>query len=123
MVIPFEFDIWSSLLAFGVLQGIFITIILYSYGSRTSVHALAGIILILVLSLLNYLLISSNLYSQFPYLIHVATPLWFLVGPLYFLYINSVAGSDIKIDIKKWYHLIPFILAVIFMTARMNGMR
>ena len=108
-----QFDFWSALLAFGVFQGLFLVGILLSYRDNRSAKYLAILLGVLVLNLANYLLLSTQLFREFPHLAHLATPLLFLQGPVYMAYIFSLTG-------KKWkgafyWHGLPFLLGIVLM--------
>lgn len=90
-------------------------IILYSYGRSLSIHLLASLLVILVTGLLDYLLISSNLYTRLPHLVYISIPLFFLVGPCYYAFVATVIKPSFELRTKMWYHLAPLVMAVLFM--------
>jgi len=114
-LVSIKFDFWSGLLTFGVFQGLFLTVVLVSYNKNKSTYFLISLVLIIVLNLLNYLLLNSNLFLKFPELIHLATPLLFLIGPIYYWYINLIVKDDFRIEWKFLWHFIPFFIAILFL--------
>ncbi len=110
-LVRINFDVWSVLLAFGVFQGIFLMIILLSYRRNATVYLLSALLFVIVLNLLNYLWLSSFLFLEFPHLVHIAIPLLFLQGPIYYWYIKSLSGQFSGKRII--WHFVPFALAII----------
>ncbi len=110
-----KFDLWSSLLAFGVFQGLLLALVLLSFKRSISVYFLVGMVLILVLNLFNYLLLSTNLFLEIPHLVYIFTPLMYLIGPIYYWYIKSILVSEYQLTIKSLVHLLPFVVGILFL--------
>jgi len=55
-------------------------------------------------------------YNLFPHVFYVGAPFIFLVGPSLYLYIKSIAFSDFQLEKKDIFHIIPFVLAVLYFT-------
>lgn len=114
-LVNIKFDFWSALLAFGIFQGLFLTVVLVSYNKNKSIYFLISLLLIIVLNLLNYVLLDSNLFLKFPQLIHLATPLLFLIGPIYYWYIKLIINDNFRIEWNFLWHFIPFLIAILFL--------
>ncbi len=108
-----KFDLWSSLLAFGVFQGLLLILVLLSIKRSSSVYFLVGMVLILVLNLFNYLLLSTNLFLELPHLVYLFTPLMYLIGPIYYWYIKSILQSEYRLTLKSLVHLVPFLISIL----------
>lgn len=111
-IFDISFGLWSALLAFGFFQGLFLAIVLLvGFKRNTSSALLTALLLILVCNLFNYLIIDSGLYHEVPHLVYVATPLLFLIGPFYYLYVKSILDVSIKIQVRHLKHFVFFIMA------------
>lgn len=110
------FDLWTALLIFGFLQGLFLGMILMLGKTRKkSRYFLIGLILIVSLNLLNYVVIHSNLYTKIPHLVNLSLPLLFLLGPLFYFYLKSVLSSHLVLKLSDILHLVPLLLAIVFL--------
>jgi len=67
----FTLDLWSILLLFGALQGLFfaVTLLLHQKGNKTSNRLLAFLLFIFSLHLAEYVMVASGLYQQAPHFI------------------------------------------------------
>ncbi|MGW9686266.1 helix-turn-helix domain-containing protein [Flagellimonas sp. 2504JD1-5] len=110
------FDLWSALLIFGLLQGIFFCVaLMVGFSGRKSKYFLVSLVMVISLNLLNYLIINTNLYTTLPHLAHISLPLLFLIGPLFLYYIKSSLTDQLKLSATDLLHSIPFLVAVVFM--------
>ncbi|WP_299530497.1 AraC family transcriptional regulator [Ulvibacterium sp.] len=110
------FDAWSALLLFGLLQGLFLSILLATgVSKKKSKYFLVSLIVILSLNLLNYLVINSTLYTMIPHFTHLSLPFLFLIGPLFLYYIKSILSARFILKLSDLLHTLPFLLAVIYM--------
>lgn len=51
---------------------------------------------------------------EFPHLTHVFTPFLYLIGPIYYWYVKSIATPDFSISARDYsLHTIPFLLAIL----------
>ena len=111
-----SFDAWSALLIFGLLQGLFFSVVLLmGFTRRKSNYFLVSLILIVSLNLLNYLVINSNLYTIIPHAAHLSLPLLFLIGPLFLYYIKSILNDRFTLKLSDLLHTLPFLMAIVFM--------
>jgi AraC-like DNA-binding protein len=110
------FDAWSVLLLFGLLQGFFLSIVLMTgVSKKKSKYFLISLIAILLLNLLNYLAINSNLYAKIPHFTYLSLPFLFLIGPLFLYYIKSILSVRFTLKLSDFLHALPFLLAVVYM--------
>lgn len=110
------FNIWSVLLLFGFLQGLFLSIVLVTgVSKKKSKYFLISLIVILSLNLLNYLAINSTLYIKIPHFTHLSLPFLFLIGPLFLYYIKSILSTRLTLKRSDLLHTLPFLLAVVYM--------
>ena len=102
-------NLWSILLLFGVLQGIFFaaTLLFYQKGNKISNRLLAFLLFIFSLHLAEYVMVASGLYRQAPHFIGATLPVVFLIGPIYYLYASSLLQEDFHIDLKRVLHFVP----------------
>ncbi|MDY8137351.1 helix-turn-helix transcriptional regulator [Aquimarina sp. 2201CG5-10] len=92
-----------------ILIGCFMMlIILKSTSLKQSRYFLAFTILGLIQHLVTYLLFTTQLIKQWPHLFGVGYPLFFLVGPLFFMFIKSYADSTFRLKLVDVVHLLPF---------------
>ncbi len=111
-----EFDIWSFLLIIGLGQGIFLCLALYSKKPLpVSLKILGVLLIILTANLAEFLLLSSRYYVMVPHLSRVTPPFLFLIGPLFYLFIKTQLEGEFKFSVKMLFHLIPFILALVYL--------
>lgn len=110
-------NLWSILLLFGALQGIFfaVTLLLHQKGNKASNRLLAFLLFTFSLHLAEYVMVASGLYQQAPHLIGVTLPVVFLIGPLYYLYAVSLLQENFYIDLKRALHFIPAILCYLLL--------
>jgi AraC-like DNA-binding protein len=105
-----KIESWSFVLLTGILLGLLAIPFLLKFKKLTG-YFLTSLIVIMVLNLGNYFLVSTEAYQWFPQLISVFQPLLFLIGPIYYFYIQSVFDPSFKISVKHWPHFILFFLA------------
>ncbi|MEX0361185.1 MAG: hypothetical protein AB3N10_09385, partial [Allomuricauda sp.] len=111
-----RFDIWSVLLLFGILQGLFLGILLLMGSTtRKSKYYLIALVAVVTANLLNYVIIHSSLYLNVPHLVNVSLPLLFLLGPLFLFYVKSVLTEKLGFKVTDLLHGLPFLLALLFM--------
>ncbi len=113
--IKITLDIWSVLLLFSGLLGLFLTIIFVTQrrGNKLANILLSILQIIIVLFISEYLFFNTGLYKSLHVPIFLFTPLIFLIGPVYYLYSSVLIGKKRKLVLKDSFHLIPFILCLI----------
>lgn len=113
--IKITLDIWSVLLLFSGLLGLFLTIIFVTQrrGNKLANILLSTLQIIIVLLISEYLFFNTGLYKSLHVPVFLFTPLIFLIGPVYYLYSSVLIGKKRKLVLKDSFHLIPFILCLI----------
>lgn len=108
--------IWNVVILAAMLQGVLLTLflLLNKKGNRKANIFLALLVLLYAIDIGLETLYASPQIFDFPHLIGLNDPLFFLYGPLLYLYAYFLssprAGSD-----KKWLlHFLPFLIIVIF---------
>ena len=106
-------DIFSIIFLLGALQGIFLSILLFTRyrNSRANVY-LAWLILSYSVFLIEQLL--SEISKEHPHLMMILMGLPFLFGPLHLMYVSVLTDSRIKFAKPHWLHFLPFILFKIY---------
>ena len=101
---------WTSLVAYSMVQGYLLSIIFpgYRFGSAQAKRILSFISVICAFLLTEELLELTIGYDRLPHMIYLASPLWYLLGPLIYFYIRLyVTGTPVSW--KDWWHAIPAI--------------
>ena len=108
--IKITLDIWSVLLLFSGLLGLFLTIIFITQrrGNKLANILLSTLQIIIVLLISEYLFFNTGLYSSLHIPIFLFAPLIFLLGPVYYLYSLVLIGKKQRLQLKDSLHLIPF---------------
>jgi len=78
-------------------------------GSKKANVLLVAIIVTYGFSALTSLLMYSGLYSKFPTIVLCFYPLVFVVGPIYYFYIQYLLQNDFKFKFQYVLHFIPLI--------------
>ncbi len=109
-------DIFSIIFMLGALQGIFLSIVLFTRYRKSKANIfLAWLILSYSVFLIQQILSDIEHISRgFPHLLMILMGLPFLFGPLHLLYIGELTDSRIKFARLHWLHFIPFILFKIY---------
>ncbi|MCC3159541.1 AraC family transcriptional regulator [Hymenobacter sp. 15J16-1T3B] len=104
-------DQWTTGFALVAFLGLFVAPLLYLQAGRR--HAAVGyVVAILTLfsvTLLYYVLWWSNYLQYFPYLNGSVELFTLLFGPLFYLYLRSLAGQPAR----RGWHLLPFAAALL----------
>lgn len=110
-----QLDIWSILLLFGAFHGLFLAVAIYLKGLSLS-HSnsffaafLTAVSYILFVQFLH----ESQLMVYVPNLLATSTPVLFLLGPLFYLYVSSILERSFSLDWKAIIHLLPFLICVL----------
>jgi AraC-like DNA-binding protein len=109
-------DIFSIIFILGALQGIFLSIVLFTQYRKSKANIfLAWLILSYSVFIIEQLLSGMEQISRsFPHLLMIFMGLPFLFGPLHLMYISVLTDSRIKFARPYWLHFIPFILYKVF---------
>ncbi|MDX1638015.1 MAG: helix-turn-helix transcriptional regulator [Balneolaceae bacterium] len=107
-------NIWTLLISYGSLQGLFLAVVMIM--REKSVYL--GLFFLNVSYLLFiYLFERFEWFRDYPHLIWTNVPSWFLIGPLFFLFVAGLFESDRKTaGIKTGLHFLPAVAAFIFVS-------
>lgn len=106
---------WSSLLLFGALHGFFLAAVFYKKGwngiisNRIFATFVVAISYILTMQFLH----EARLIVYVPHFLATSTPVFYLLGPLFYLYIRSLLNKNFSIQWKSYIHYVPFIICVL----------
>jgi AraC-like DNA-binding protein len=108
--LQFNLDLWSLALMSGAFQGVLLSLIMFLHtrGRKLANRLLSALILMVSMILAEYVLMSSGFYRNFRYIEFATTPLFFLIGPLFFLYVRSVLDERFTIRSRHLIHGIAF---------------
>ena len=118
LIIPFHFNVHSSLLLPLVIQGLVFSIILAWRGwkeNRLADKLLAALLFLITTNVANWMLGFAGWYdSHDGYTTFMFYFIWshnFAYGPLVWLYFRSLTNHQFRIKGKEWFHFLP--LAII----------
>lgn len=105
-----SFDTWTSLFLFAVMQGLFLSFMLYSHkkGNQAATRILATLILLFSIMLAYYVAYWTGYAMKYKWMNGWVEGFTFLYGPLLFFYINVLEKN--KMPARYRLHLIPFIV-------------
>jgi len=116
------FDWWSVIIILGIIQGLFVTLALFSSKrGRPGTSFLAILVLILVWHHLQSISIYLGFYRTFPHFYGADLGSLFLIGPLFYFYVNSLTVSGQAWKRVNWLHFIPFLATIIVHPAIFQG--
>lgn len=109
------FDLWSILLLGGSLHGVFMAVALSASrrGNGKSKLVLAVLMLAVAGVLSEYLTIRNGFYflDRAHNVVFLTTPLYFLFGPCFYLYVQSRTAQRSEARSRSWPHLLlPFMV-------------
>lgn len=111
---PFDFNMYSSLLLPPVIQGLVVSVVLSVRGLRQGRQAdlwLALLLLLLTLRPTNWMLGFAGWYDShdaFTTFMFYFPWNWFLVlGPVLFFYFRSLTNPEYRWQPQDWWHLLP----------------
>ncbi len=101
----------------GILQGLFVVLLLNSGGVRKSRANLFLSILLIALSFsVFHIQYAGRVMNHFSINVHsIGDPTFFLIAPLLWFYINELTGNKIRINLKSVANFIPFIAIICFL--------
>lgn len=107
----------TTIIFLGVVQGIFLGIILITLkrGNRIANRVMGILVILFSLSISHILLLRSGFYLKAPHLIMTNHPLLFLFGPLFLLYVSIIIKKRFTFKPAYLLHLIPFVVYVIYL--------
>ena len=100
----------------GILQGLFVVLLLNSGGVRKSRANLFLSILLIALSFsIFHIQYAGRVMNHFSIHVHsIGDPTFFLIAPLLWFYINELTGNKIRLNVKSVANFIPFIAIICF---------
>lgn len=97
-------SIWTFLLEYSVVQGLLLAA--YILLSRKQIY-LSILLTVVSLLVLNYLYEFFGWYQTQPHFIWTNVPLWFMVGPLFFLHGQSLFRENNRFQTFDLLHFVP----------------
>lgn len=107
----------SVIMVSGIVLGLFLGLLLLSLNNRNKkANRFLGFIMI-VSSLIvsGFAYTKYGFYEEAPHLLAVASTMIFLMGPLFYLYVNTLTRKDFVYSVKSSVHFLPFMLLVIYL--------
>ncbi len=99
----------NLLIAYGALQAFFISLVLLGSKPKPLFNKLFSFLLIIeVITLLERLLVETQLITSVPHLLGISHPISFLKPPLLLFMALTVTDREFKIKKKDYLHLIKF---------------
>ena len=107
--------VFDFIIFLGVVQGIFLSFILFKKGrSDNRVNVIQGLLyLFLALTIFEELLNNTGYIVQLLPISDFSEPLNFTFGPLFFMYCHEVIYRDGKR--RNWWHLLPAVFWLLYM--------
>lgn len=115
--------VWASLFAVNIAQGLFLLFLLLKKGTKNplAVRFLVAMVISIIITNIGYFIIRTPLVNYTPQLFGLSFGIYFLLGPLFYLYSKSVIDKSFQWRHIHWLHfllytiqfvsLIPFLLA------------
>lgn len=111
-----KFDVWSILLLFGAVQGLFFALYLFTRPENRGANKwMAALLTVISLHLLEYTADISGLSLELPILVASTYPLIFCVGPLYYIYCRHSLHDGYRVNGGTLLHFIPALVVLVFM--------
>ena len=106
---------WAIAAIVAATQGLLLAILLFSFRENRSPNRLLGsLMLLLVITLIEWALWWTHLIEQVPGMKVISFPLQLLYGPLLFLYFQATFEPQ-KLSKKALYHLLPFAMTMVLL--------
>jgi AraC-like DNA-binding protein len=110
----YTIDIWSVLIIVGAFQAFFLTISLwFSKENRKNNFLIGSLIFIVGVHLTEYAFAITGLSIEYPHVICTSYPFLFLMGPIYYLYVNYSLNKNFRFKLLYLLHFLPSFLCVI----------
>jgi AraC-like DNA-binding protein len=111
-----HFNIWAIIILFGAVQGLFLSVYLFSKSENRDANKwLAFLLTVISLHLIEYAADITGLTLQFPFLIAITYPLLFFMGPLYYIYCRYLLDKSYKTTFKTVAHFLPSLIVLLLM--------
>ncbi len=108
-------DILAVLYLVGAVQALLLAVTLVSLprANRRANICLGLFLAVFAVDLLDYFLLQSELYRDYPQLISVVVPFTFGYGPLLYFYVRFLTDEGFRLQGKHGLHLLPVLFASI----------
>ncbi len=108
------FDFYAALSLAGELQALFWAAALATkkQANARANRILAAFLFLLALGFANFILYKTRLIFQWPHLAELATPLFFVLPPIFYFYVRALTDKKFRFRKKEFLHFIPFLLFV-----------
>jgi AraC-like DNA-binding protein len=97
----------------GILEGIALLVFMHR-GNRRANRILGFLVIILSFCVSGMLIMSLRSYIEYPHLLLITQPFLFLIGPLFWLYVQLVTHRIDTFQPRLLYHAVPFILCLLY---------
>lgn len=102
------------ILYLGAIQGLLLSIFLFSINANKISNRLLGLLTIFWAIIIgSFALQSEGLYVKFPHLLRVISQLLFLIFPLLFLQVKYLVSDHKKFNLKDLLHFIPWFVMIL----------
>lgn len=110
----FSIDVLSVIIFLGIAQGIFLSLVIMKVkkGNHKANRLLALLILCISIVISDTLILSTRIYHNFPYALHLYVPFFTVLGPLLYLYVKELVNYEYSLIFKDTLHFIPFLIAI-----------
>ena len=111
-----SFDSWTIIFVPFILLGLLQAAIFKIWRKKFIRHTkyLSGLLVVFSVMMISYVLYWTNFVFDFPYLTNWWHALYYLIGPLYYLYVKGVFSEGDENKTSTFLHFIPFLLCVAF---------
>ncbi len=119
----FDFNFYSSLLLIFFVHGLVYAILLFRKGIQNENQSdkwLSLLLLLCILYIAPWMLGFADWYDNQPYrdiLFYVPMQHLYFMGPVIFIYVQSLLNPSFKFGRSEWLHLVPGILYLLFCIA------
>jgi AraC-like DNA-binding protein len=116
----FDFNFYSSLLLIFFVHGLVYAILLFRKGIQNESQSdkwLSLFLLLCILYIAPWMLGFADWYDNQPYrdiLFYVPMQHLYFMGPVIFIYVQSLLNPSFRFGKKEWLHLVPGILYLLF---------
>lgn len=106
--------IFQILIAFGAFQALFISLILLTSGKKSLPRKFFALFLIIEgITLIERLLVETDLINTVPHLLGISYPISFVKPPILFLTALAIVGTNFRLRKKHVWHFIPFLIVLL----------
>ena len=100
----------AGIALFGVVQGVFLSFVLFFYkrGNHLANRLLAILVLVFSLRLAEFVGYWTNFFLEFPHYAFTTVSFQFLFGPLLYFYARALTGLNVPFKKIDLLHFLPF---------------